>query len=144
MAVAIICSHFRAEEEEICHFFYLFPFYLPWSDGTGFHDLSFFYYWVLSQLFHSPLSPSSSSFLVSLCFGPLDLRLLILLPTVLIPACNSSSLAFHMMCSTYKSNRQGNNKQPCHTPFSNLNQPAVPCKILMTALDPHTGFSGDR
>ena len=26
---------------KICHCFYFFPFYLPWSDGIGFHDVSF-------------------------------------------------------------------------------------------------------
>ena len=36
-----------------------FPIYLPWSDGTRYHDLSFKKA-VLSQLFHSPLSLSSS------------------------------------------------------------------------------------
>jgi len=25
----------------VCHFFHFFPMYLPWSDGTGCHDLSF-------------------------------------------------------------------------------------------------------
>ena len=35
--------------------FSLFPIYLPWSDGTGCHDLSFFE-WLLNQLFHSHLS----------------------------------------------------------------------------------------
>ena len=34
------------------------------------------------------------------------LRLLIFLPAVLILACNSSSLAFHTMCSAYKLNKQ--------------------------------------
>ena len=32
-----------------------FPFCLPWSDGTGCHDLCF-ECWVLSQLFHSPFT----------------------------------------------------------------------------------------
>ena len=32
----------ESSEEEICHCFHLFPFYLPWSDGTGCHDLSCF------------------------------------------------------------------------------------------------------
>ena len=32
----------------------------------------FFYCWVLSQLFHSPLSPSSTGSLVPLCFLPLE------------------------------------------------------------------------
>ena len=37
------------------HCFHCFPIYMPWSNGTGSHDLSFFEYWVLSQLFHSSL-----------------------------------------------------------------------------------------
>ena len=43
------------------------------------------------------------------------LRLLIFLPGTLIPACDSSSLAFHMMYSAYKLNKQDDNIQPCHT-----------------------------
>ena len=39
------------------------------------------------------------------------LRLLIFLPAVLIPACASSSLAFHMMYSACKLNKQGENIQ---------------------------------
>ena len=37
------------------------------------------------------------------------------LPPVLIPACSSSSLAFFMMISAYRLNKQGDSKQPCHT-----------------------------
>ena len=40
------------------------------------------------------------------------LRLLIFLLAILIPACASSSLAFHMMFSAYKLNKQGDNIQP--------------------------------
>ena len=29
MAAVIICSDFRAQEEEICHYFQLFPLYFP-------------------------------------------------------------------------------------------------------------------
>ena len=32
---SLLCSDFRAQEEEICHGFHPFPFYLPWSDGMG-------------------------------------------------------------------------------------------------------------
>ena len=39
------------------------------------------------------------------------LRLLIFFPAILIPACASSSLAFHMMYSTSKLNKQGDNIQ---------------------------------
>ena len=28
-------SDFRAQEEEICHYFHISPLYLPWSNGTG-------------------------------------------------------------------------------------------------------------
>ena len=41
MATVTIHSDFWAQENKICHCFYFFPIYLPWSDGTGCHDLSF-------------------------------------------------------------------------------------------------------
>ena len=40
------------------------------------------------------------------------LRLLICFPAILIPACASSSLAFCMMYSAYKLNKQGDSMQP--------------------------------
>ena len=43
---------------QISHGFHCIPIYLPWSDGTGYHGLKFSECWVLSQLFHSPLSLS--------------------------------------------------------------------------------------
>ena len=33
MAAVTICSDFRAPK--ICHYFNIFPFYFPWSNGTG-------------------------------------------------------------------------------------------------------------
>ena len=44
MAAVTIRSDFRAQEKEICHYFHLFPFYLPWSDGTRCHDLISFFF----------------------------------------------------------------------------------------------------
>ena len=41
MAAVTICSDFGAQENKICHCFQFFPSYLPWNDGTRFHDLSF-------------------------------------------------------------------------------------------------------
>ena len=40
-------------KNKVCHCFHCFPYYLPWSDRTRCHDLSFpnFGCWVLSQLF---------------------------------------------------------------------------------------------
>ena len=32
---------FGSQENKVCHCFYCFPIYLPWSDGSGCHDLRF-------------------------------------------------------------------------------------------------------
>ena len=40
-AAVTICSDFGAQENKVCYCFHCFPFYLPWSDGTGCHNLSF-------------------------------------------------------------------------------------------------------
>ena len=42
LAAVTICSDFGAQEEEICYYFHLFPFYLPCSNGARCHDLNFF------------------------------------------------------------------------------------------------------
>ena len=65
------------------------------------------------------------------------LKLLILVPAILIPACVSSNLAFYMMYSAYKLNKQGDNIQPWHTPFCIWNQPVVPRPVLTLLLDLH-------
>ena len=38
-----------------------------------------------------------------------------------------------MICSAYKVNKQGDNKQSCHTPFSILSQSVVPYRVLPVA-----------
>ena len=53
------------------------------------------------------------------------LRLLTFLLVILIPPCASSSPAFNMMSSAYKLNKQGDNIQPWHIPFSIWNQSVV-------------------
>ena len=68
------------------------------------------------------------------------LRLLIFLPGILIPACASSSPAFHMMYSAYKLNKQGDNIQPWCTPFPIWNQSVVPCLVLTVASWPTYRF----
>ena len=55
---------------------------------------------------------SSSWLSVVRVISPAYLRLLMFLPEILIPACDSSSLAFHMMYSAYKLNKQDDNIQP--------------------------------
>ena len=67
MAVVTIYSDFGVQENKICLRFHFCPFYLPWSDGTGCHDLSF---WMLS--FKPAFSPSSRGSLVPLYFLPLE------------------------------------------------------------------------
>ena len=42
MAAVTIHSDFGAQEEEICHYFHLFPFYLPCRNAAGCHGLRFF------------------------------------------------------------------------------------------------------
>ena len=68
------------------------------------------------------------------------LRFLVLLPVVLIPACNSSVLALLMICFTCKFNKQGDHKQPCHTPISILNQSVVPYRVLTVSSWPKCRF----
>ena len=83
--------------------------------------------WVLSQLLSSPLShssrvSSSPSLSAIRVVSPAYLRLLIFLPAILIPACASSVLAFHIMYCAYKLNKQNDNIQPWCTPFPIWNQ----------------------
>ena len=109
---------------------------MPWS--------SFSESWVLSQLFHSPLSLSSrgSSSLLSAIrvVSSAYLKLLIFLPAILIPAWGSSSLAFLMRYSAFKLNKQGDNIQPWRTPFPIWNQSVVPRPVLTVASWPAYRF----
>ena len=142
MAAVTVCSDFGAQEKKICHCFHFSPFYLPWSDGIRCHDLGFFEYWVSSQLFHSPVSPSSGGFSLSATRVVLSphLRLLIFLPAILIPAGDSSSPTFHMMYSAQKLKKLGDKAQPCLTPFLIVNQSIVPHPVLTVASWPAYRF----
>ena len=40
-AAVTICSDFGAQKNKVCHCFHCFPIYLPWTDGTRCHNLSF-------------------------------------------------------------------------------------------------------
>ena len=40
MAAVTICSDFGAQNNKLCYCFHCFPMYLPWSDGTRYHDLN--------------------------------------------------------------------------------------------------------
>ena len=58
----------------------------------------------------------------------------------LFPACTSSSLAFLMMYSACKLDKQGDNIQPWTTPFPIWNQSVVPCLVLTVASWPAYRF----
>ena len=103
MAAVTTHSYFRAQEEKICHYFHLIPFYLPWSNGAGSNGSSFFLifsfkpaltlssFTLIKRLF------SSSSLSAVRVVSSTYVRFLICLLPILIPAWNSSSLAFLMM-----------------------------------------------
>ena len=130
---------FGAWEQKICQCFHFFPFYFPWNDGTRCHDLILFLrlsfkpsfelssFTLIKRLFSS--SSLSAIRMVSFAY----LRLLIFLLAILIPVCDSFSLAFHMIYSAYKLNNQGDDIQPWHTPFPIWNQSIVPCWVLTVA-----------
>ena len=90
-------------------------------------DFSLSSYIFIKRLFSSSLL--SAIKVVSSAY----LRLLIFLLAILIPACASSKLTFHMMYSAYKLNKQGDHIQPWHTPFPILNLCIVQCPFLNVA-----------
>ena len=87
---------------------------MPWSDGP---DAMISVFWMLSFkpafLFSSFIHIKrlfSFSFLSSIVVVlSAYLVLLIVLPAILIPACATSSVAFHQMYSAYKLNKQDDN-----------------------------------
>ena len=106
---------------------------MPWSQ---------FFEWVLSHLFYSLTFKrliSSSSLSAIRVLSSAYLRLLIFLSTILIPVCDSSSLAFCMTYSGYKLNKKGDSRNPC-IPFPVLNQSVVPRKVLIAASWPAYRF----
>ena len=115
-------------------------------------DAMILVFWMLS--FKPTLSLSSFTFLRRLfsssslsaisVVSSAYLRLLIFLPAILIPACDSSSLAFHMIYFAYKLSKQGDNTQPWHTPFWIWNQSVVPYSVLTVASWPVYRITGGK
>ena len=143
MAAVTILSDFEGQENKICHCFHFFSFYLPWSDGMPWS--SFFECWVLRQLLHSLLSPSSRSSLVPfhvLLFEWCHLHVWgcwyfsqqSWFQLVLHPAW------YFTWCTLYNLNKQGDNIQPWHTLFPILNQSIVSCLVLTVASWPAHRF----
>ena len=129
-ATVTIHSDFGAPQNKICHRCNFFPFYFPWSHGTRCLILSFlnaeFQASFFTLLFHPHQGALCPSLLSAIrVVASTYLRLLIFLPSILSPACDSPSPAFRMMYSAYKLNKQGNNIQLCCTIFSVFNQSVV-------------------
>ena len=116
VAPGIICSDFGAQENEICHCCQFSPIcqevirlgamilvFLMLSLKSS---LSLSSFTLIKSLFssfsHSAIKMVSSVYLI----------LLIFLLTILIPACESSSMVFHMTYSVYKLYKQGDDIQP--------------------------------
>ena len=101
----------------VCHCFHRSPIYCHEVMGPDamifiFRMLSFKPAFSLSSLTFIKRLFSSSSLSAIRVVSSAYLRLLIFLPAILIPACASFSLAFCMMYSAYKLNKQGDNIQP--------------------------------
>ena len=109
-------------------------------------DAMILVFWMLS--FRSAFSLTSftfkrlfSSSLLSAIRVVSSAYLILIFPhAILIPVCASSSLAFHMMYSECKLNKQGDNIQPWCTPFPIWNQSIVPCMVLTVASWPAYRF----
>ena len=136
MSAVAICSDFGAQENKVCHCFHFSPSICHEVLGL---DAMILVFWMLNfkPSFHS-LSPSSKGSSVPLHFLPLEwlsfvyLRWFIFLQEILIPTCDSPSLAFQMMYSAYKLNKQGDNIRSWRTPFLICNQ-SVLCPLLTVA-----------
>ena len=106
-------------------------------------DAVIFVFWMLS---FKPAFKLSSFIFIKRLFNSLPsairvvssayLRLLIFLPPILVATCASPRLAFCMIYSAYKLNKQGDNIQP----FPIWNQSVVPCPVLTVASWPAYRF----
>ena len=112
--------------------------WVPWS--LFFWMLSFKPAFLLSSFTFIKRLFSSSSLSAVRLVSSAHLRWLIFLPAIMIPACALPSLAFHMMYSAYKLNKQGDDIQPWCSPFPVLNQSVVPCPVLTIASWPTYRF----
>ena len=143
MAEVTVCSDFGAQENKICHSFHFFPFYLWWSDGTDAMVLMFLNVEFQDSFFIFPLFLSSRASSVPLHFWPLLWYHLHIWGCWYFSQWSWLLLVIHsahMMYSAHKLNKQGDNIQPCHTPFPILNQFIVPCSVLIVASWPTYRF----
>ena len=141
MVAVTICSDFGAPQNKVSHCFHSFPIC---HEVMG-PDAMILVFWMLGFKPTFSLSSFIKRLFSSLSLSAIRvvssayLKLLIFLLAILISACASSSPAFHVMYSTYKLNKQGDNIQPWRTPFPIWNQSVVPCPVLTVASWPAYG-----
>ena len=144
MAAITILSDFRAQEGQVWHYSTFSPSICLEIMGPNAIILGFlvFSFKLALSLSSFTLIKRLFRFLFSFCHysGIICISEVGVLPSVLIPAWNSSSLAFLMMCSVYRLNKWSDGRQPCHTPFSVLNQSVVPYRVLTVASWPAYRF----
>ena len=122
-----------------------FPLLFAMQYGARCHYLSFFFFSLKPALSFSSFTLIKRLFSCALLSAIRVVSytywsLVIFVPLILIPACNTSSLAFSWRCSVYSLHKQGDSRQPCHTPFSILNQSVVPHRVLAVASWPAYRF----
>ena len=143
MASVTIYSDFWAPKNKVCH-----SFPITFSHEVMGLDAMILVFWKLSfkpafSLFSFTFIKrffSSSSLYAIRVVSSVYMRLLIFLPAILIPVSASSSPAFHIMYSSQKLNKQGDNIQPWRIPVSIWNQSIVPCVVLTVAFWPAYRF----
>ena len=131
---ATVRSNFGDQENKICH--NKICFFPPICHEVMGLDAMILVFWMLNfkpafSLYSFTLIKrlfSSYSLSAIRVVSSAYLRLLTFLLEILIPACDVSRLAFRMMYSACKLN-----KQPWCTPFPVLNQSIVPCPVLTIA-----------
>ena len=117
----------------VCHCFHCFLVYFAMNAMIFiFRMLSFKPAFSLSSFTFTKGLFSPSSLSATRVMSPIYLRLLFL-SAILIPACASSSPAFHTIYSAYKLNKQSDSIQPWRTPFPIWKQFIVPCRALTVA-----------
>ena len=144
MAAVTICNDLGAQKNKVSHTVSIVSLFIC-HEVMGL-DAMILDFWMLS--FKPTFSLSSFTFNKRLFSYSLlsairvvssaYLRLLILLPAKLIPACAYSSPAFLMIYSAFKLNKQGDKIQPWRTPFPIWDQSV--CPVLTVASWPAYRF----
>ena len=132
MAAVTICSDFGTQEKKVCHCFHCFPSICHEVMGPDAMILSFLNTEFQASFFTLLFDPHQEVLCTS-SLSAIRMILSVYLRLILIPACDSSSLALCMMYSAYKLNKQGDKIQLYCTSFPILKQSVVPCPVLTAA-----------